>query len=275
MARKPGAPRTFYEVISAAMEDLAVHGFDSVERVAHWDRLIREAAERTLTPQATLERALREAYHRVYRQLIEQGRIVKYNPGVERFVLNRLRPELRAELDRRILASANLIRLNRQAEIQKTLQRFAGWATSIPKGGSDAIKTRVERENIRKPLTSLPFRERRVLIDQGHKLTSALSEIVAQGSGAIGGIWRSHWREANYDYREDHKERDGTVYLVRDSWAMGKGFVKLAGHEYIDDVTKPGEEVFCRCTYQWIYNLQDLPKEMLTVKGRAALAVTA
>lgn len=270
MARSK-TPFTFYEVINAALADFAKHGFDSAERVAYWERLIDEAARRTLTPQAALERAMRETYQRVYRQLIDKGGIVRFNPGVEAWTLARVKPQLRAELDRRILASAQLIKLNREAEIQKTLQRFSGFATSIPSGGSKALDKKEEREKLLKPLQSLPFRERRVLIDQGHKLTASLSEIVATDSGAIGGIWHSHWRESNYDYRLDHKERDKVVYLMRESWAMTKGLVKLGGHQYIDQITAPGEEVNCRCYFQWIYDLQDLPPEMLTVKGKAAL----
>ena len=40
---------------------------------------------------------------------------------------------------------------------------------------------------------------------------------------------------------------------------------------YTDDVTKPGEEVYCRCYYIWVYAIRELPQEMLTQKGRRAL----
>jgi len=59
--------------------------------------------------------------------------------------------------------------------------------------------------------------------------------------------------------------------VVRDNWALEKGLIKLAGHQYTDQVTEPGEEVFCRCYYEYIYNLRDLPPEMITAKGREAL----
>jgi hypothetical protein len=41
---------------------------------------------------------------------------------------------------------------------------------------------------------------------------------------------------------------------------------------YTDQITKPGEEVFCRCYYRWLYNMRALPPAMLTVKGAEQLA---
>jgi hypothetical protein len=41
---------------------------------------------------------------------------------------------------------------------------------------------------------------------------------------------------------------------------------------YTDQITQPAEEVNCRCYYEYIYNLADLPDEMLTEKGRKDLA---
>ena len=35
---------------------------------------------------------------------------------------------------------------------------------------------------------------------------------------------------------------------------------------------QPAELPFCRCAYVYVYNLRDLSPEMLTAKGKAALA---
>ena len=240
----------FYSVLTAAINDLVESGFDSVERIEKWTRELRAAAERSMISPESLEQMLRDGLAAVYRRMVDQDGVLKFSPGIERFTLEKIKPTLRAELDRRIMASANLIRLNRAQAIDKTLQRFQGWATSIPKGGTDNAKKRETKENVRKSLASLPFEERRVLIDQGHKLTAAISEIVASDGGAIAGRWVSHFSQPGYNYREDHKERDfrvtGNVYLVRDSWAQRLGYVKPMGRAgYTDEITKPGEEVFC------------------------------
>ncbi len=259
-------------ILNEALKDLEIHGFDSVERVNYWMMRLRAAAEATMTPTHQMERMLREALAGVYRRQVDQGGVLKMHPGVSRYTLDKVRPELRNELDRRIMASASLIKLDREREIEATLQRFYGYATSIPKGGTDQMDRGGESKKIRKSLSGLSFRERRVLIDQGHKLQSAISETVAVGGGAIAGVWRSRWREINYDYREDHKERDGELYVVRGNWAAERGLMKPAGRPYVDEITKPGEEVFCRCNYTWIYNLRSLPSDMITKKGQEALA---
>jgi len=264
--------RSFQDVLAAAIADMAEHGFDSIERIAKWTRELRMAAERSMISPQSLEDQMRQGLAAIYRRMVDQGGIFKYNPGVERFTLENIKPTLRSELDRRIIASANLIKLNRAEAIEKTLRRFQGWSTSIPPGGVSA-ETRAEvKANVRKSLASLNWEERRVLIDQGHKLTASLSEILATDGGAIAAEWRSNFRQPGYDARPDHVERDGKFYLVRDSWAHQVGFVKKGPNGYYDEHEAVGQLPFCRCYAIWKFSLRDLPTDMLTAKGKAALA---
>ena len=265
------AKKAFREVLTAAVADIVDHGYDSAERVATWVDLLRQAAEAAMTSRRQMEDMLRDALIGTYRRQIEHGGLLKRHEGVGLYTLQNIRPALRAELDRRILASADLIRLNRERAVAETLQRFQGWATSIPKGGTDAAsKPKVKRE-VRKAMVSLPFRERRVLIDQGAKLNSSLSDIVAKDGGAIAGVWQSHFQRAGYDYRENHRLRHNKVYLIRGSWAHENGLVKPGLVGYTDEITQPAEEVFCQCFYRYLYSLGRMPREMLTAKGAAAL----
>ena len=112
-----------------------------------------------------------------------------------------------------------------------------------------------------------------MLIDQGHKLRASISEVVAVGGNALAGVWHSHWRQPGYDYRVDHKERDQEVYLLRNTWALNEGLIKPGPAGYYDQVTSVGEEPFCRCYMTWLYNLRDLPANMLTKKGQDKLAL--
>ena len=236
----------FTDVLTAAVADIAEHGYDSAERVAYWSEQIRKAAEETMTSAAQMEESLRAVLGATYRRLIENGQIARYHQGIARFTIDKVKPALRAELDRRIMANANLIRLNRKQAIDKTLARFAGWSTSIPKGGSAEPERAEAKATIKKALSRLPFQERFVLIDQGHKLVSALSEIVATDGGAIAGVWHDHGEhQAGYDYRPEHMERSGKVFLIRGSWAHEKGLVKPGPAGYTDQVTRPAEEPFC------------------------------
>jgi hypothetical protein len=261
----------FHSVLTAAVADLTEHGFDSAERVAKWMRLLREAAERSLVSAASLEQQLRDHLGKTFSRMVDQGGLLSRHPGVPRFTYDRIKPALRAELDRRIYAAADLIKLNREEAINSTLRRFAGWSSSIPAGGTDQAQRRKVKKDVRKSLASLPFEERRVIIDQSMKLISSISDIVATDGGAIAGVWRSNWRQHGYDYREPHKERDGVVYLIRGSWAHAAGLVKPGGGGFLDDHERAGELPFCRCFVEYRYALRDLPADMLTAKGKAAL----
>lgn len=261
----------FHETITAAVADIIDHGFDSQQRIDFWLTQIRQAAVDSLTPPHVLEQALQETMRAIYRRVVERGDLVRAHPGIGKFTLEKVKPQLRAELDRRLMASANLIKLNREAAIEKTLQRFSGWSTSIPKGGSRAVDRNEVKADVRKSLAQLPFVERRVLIDQGHKLTASLSEVLATDGNALAMIWHSHWREAGYNYRHDHKQRDGRVYALRGNWAMDRGLMKVGPAGYYDEITSVAEEPYCRCTAQWLYALSALPNDMLTVKGRTEL----
>ena len=235
----------FNDVLREAMEDFQEHGYDTPERLEHWDRLLRQAAVASMIPETQLDATLREHYAQIYRREVERGGALRRHPGVQRWVLDRIKPGLRDILSARVMASAKLIKLNREQEVDATMRRFAGYVTSIPPGGTDVPGAGEEAKKIRSTLAGLSFRERRVMVDQGHKLVANISAVVAEGGGAIAARWRSHWRQANYDYRKDHKARDGVVYLVRGSWALEKGLIKPAGRKYTDQVTQPGEEVFC------------------------------
>ena len=258
---------TFFEVLTAAVNDFIEYGFDSQDRLDYWVKRIKEAAIKEMIPDSQIQQELTKSLNSAYNRLVIKGGLV--NKQVTRFTIEKLKPRLRDELDRRIITSVNLIKYNREEAINNTLRRFTGWATSIPVGGTDVVKRTEEKQKIRKSLGKIPFEQRRVIIDQTHKLVANIKEIVAVDSGAIAAKWHSHWRQMNYDYRKDHKERDEKVYVIRNTWAINIGYIK-AVDGYTDDITSPGEEVFCRCNYTYLYNLRQV-KELLTKKGELAL----
>jgi hypothetical protein len=263
----------FQETITSAIKDIEQHGYDSQSRVDGWMAAIDAAARKAMMPENEVQDLLNRTIRGIYGRMIERGGALSLHKGIAAYKLEQVKPKLRAELDRRIMASSNLIKLNREHMIAKTRQRFTGWATSIPSGGSLAVDKAEVKEDLRKALKQLPYEERRVLIDQGHKFTAALNNIIAVDGGAIAGKWHSHYRQAGYNYRVDHKERDGHIYLIRGNWAQEKGLCKPGPDGYEDQITAPGEEIFCRCNFVYIYSLRALPDDMLTVKGRDALKV--
>ena len=256
---------TFFELLTEAINEFMEHGFDSESRLTYWIKKLKEAAAKSLIPEHEVQKHMEKALGAAYTRLVTNGGLV--NKDVSKFTVDKLKPKMRAELDRRIMASAQLITFNREQSINNMLKRFSGWATAIPIGGTKAVDKKAEKKEIRKDLASLDFKERRVIIDQTHKLINNINEIVAVDAGAIGGMWRSNWHQANYNYREDHKERSDKIYLIKGNWASEKGLIKPV-HGYTDSITAPGEEVFCRCRYKYIYKVKDLPDEFLTSKGK-------
>lgn len=258
---------TFFEVLTAAVNDIITHGFDSKTRIDNWLEKIKQAAIAELIPLSQMEREMEKSLNAAFNRLVTKGGLI--NKNVTKFDIEKLKPKLRAELDRRIMASANLIVYNRDKSIADVLQRFEGWATSIPSGGSKAVDKVKQKQDIRKSLGKMTFEQRRVIIDQTHKLVSNINNIVATDNGAIAAKWHSHWRQMNYNYRKDHKERDEKIYVIRDSWAHKDGYIKPI-NGYTDDITSPGEEVYCRCNYIYLYNLSQV-KDLLTKKGLEAV----
>lgn len=263
--------QSFYETLTAAVADFTANGYDSAARLEAWTARIREAAWRDLTPEHELAEALRKVYEGVYARVISPAGMARVHPGAARFTVANVAPRLRGELARRTASSAQLIKLNRQKAIELTTQRFAGWASSVPPGGSGAVEKVPVKTHIRKALAQLPFEERRVLIDQSAKFTAELNNIIAVDGGAIAMRWHSHWRQPHYNYRIDHKERDGQVYTLRSSWAINAGLMKAGPAGYYDDITKVGQEIFCRCNAVWLYALRELPADQLTIKGASEL----
>ena len=220
-----------------------------------------------------MQRHLRNSLDIIWQEAIEKGGILKRHPGVARWQFDRLKPQLRDELTRRLMASTDLIKLNRQQAVAQTLQRFSGWASSVPPGGTDNIDRVGLKQDVRKGIAQLDFVARRLSTDQGAKFLANLSDIIANDAGAIAGRWYSRWRAPGYQYRIDHKERDGKWYLIRDSWAHKAGLVKpIPGNGYVDEHEMPAEFVYCGCRYTYGYALRDLPQEMITQNGKDELA---
>lgn len=240
--------KDFNEILSKAIADFEEHGFDSEERLQKWQKLLAQSAgNHTAVTAENLKRTLTS----IYTAQVTKGGLLKLH-NIPAWKFNQLVPKLERELTRRIMASAQLIKLNREEMISRTIRRFSGWATSIPTGGRGADftidkegNTKSTKDNIKKSLKALSYDERRVMIDQAAKFKSSLSDMVAKDGGAIAGMWKSHFRQAGYDARPDHVARDGHIYVIRNNWAMENGLMKLGGNQYTDEITMPAEEVYC------------------------------
>lgn len=262
---------TFFTTVTKAIKHFERFGFTSETELQEWVARLRRSALLQLQSPEKTERDISKALHARYAEKVTKGGLLRQMPAVPRYTLEKVKPKLRRELDRRIAVSANLIKLNREEAISTTLRRFQGWATSIPPGGSEVVDVKGEKENVRKALTQLSFIERRVVIDQTAKLVEAITDIVAVDGGAIAGRWHSPWRRQGYNARIDHKERDEKVFAVRGNWAIEKGLMKPGPNGYTDEIERPAELPLCGCGYEFLFYLVDLPPDMLTKAGMYTL----
>lgn len=259
-------PPNFNSVLSDAIRDVADRGYTDAEEIDLWLERLRRAADAKLPRDPEIAARIRADFGRIYARLLRSRKLQERVPGVGAYTIAMVHLDLRAELDRRILAAADLIKLHRREAVEKTLQRFSGWATSIPPGGEGEIDKRSMRRDIGKSVAQFGFERRRVAIDQAAKLSANVSDIVAVGNGAIAAEWR-HIHQAGYDGRPEHVARDGRVFAIRDSWAWTQGLIK---HSWptTDSIDRPAELPFCQCSFRYVSSLRRIPDEMLTKKGQ-------
>lgn len=263
---------SFRELLAEAVRELSETGYVSPARVDEWIARLRNAAERDLGPDISIDTEIREGLGRVFERFVGGRKIDEVVPGVSRYTKAMVAPRLYAELDRRILASADLIKLWKAEAVERTLRRFRGWSTSIPPGGDDTINKSETRQLLGEELRKYRYHKRLVDNDQGHKLVANVAAIVAEGAGAIAMRWNSHGpHDASYDARPDHVKRDGKVYLIRGSWADKENLVRPT-NGYTDEITSPGQEVNCRCWATYITSPRKLSDEMLTKRGQEWVA---
>lgn len=262
---------TYYRVLSEAIDDVLSRGFVSADQIALWQARLKDAAENSLRADATstLDRLLDNTFSR----LVGTRRLLKNHVGLAPAVFDGLRPRLSTELTKFKLSSSAFLKARREEALLGSLRRFGGWASSIPPGGVSDRSRLVLRAEIKKPLASLPLQEVQAVKAQEANFVVALNTIVATEGEALAGLWHSQWRRPGYDYRPDHKENDLRVFLFRDSWAQRSGLLRRG--PWADAQPIPGTLLGCKCHYVYFYTLESLPLEVLSAKGRAALAQAA
>ncbi|MDI2113061.1 hypothetical protein [Commensalibacter nepenthis] len=206
----------------------------------------------------------------VKKQLTRKSLQKNFKGNTLNFTRARLTENSQKYLDERVMFSVSLIQHNREQQVNATLKRFAGWLSAIPTNSVSEAKEKPKEavKDIIKPLIRQTFEERRVLIDQGHKLSAAVNEAIAQDQGAICVEWHSHWQEVNYNYRKTHKERDRKLFFYKDNYFVQNGYIKKDGIQYINDIDGFGQEPFCRCYGTYFFTLYDIPESYLTKKGK-------
>jgi hypothetical protein len=157
------------------------------------------------------------------------------------------------------------------AKLHSLLDEFL---RQVPSGGTKDKVVKSQITEIKKELRQFVKWEKLFYVYKAHSLASEIEFIFALQGNPLAAIWHHSQldEQGEYDKTYDHKMQDGNVYAVRGNWALEKGLMKVGPHGYINDSTRPAQEIGCMCHLQWIYLLTSLPSEMLTEKGRLAVA---
>lgn len=111
------------------------------------------------------------------------------------------------------------------------------------------------------------------VLKQG-SLVSELQYVFDLERRPIAAVWRYCEQDEDVEgpLKPDHKVRNDVVCAVRGNWAVQEGLMIVPNTaEYIDDVTRPGQELGCQCYLEWKFGLRDLPNDWVTDKGRSSL----
>ena len=216
-------------------------------------------------PKPDLSKKLREAYSKD----IERKGILKRHGPEAALVILYIMHKLRDERDNRILSAKQLVDLTRERAKDTVVQRFLGWMSSIP-----AIETKTESKRdiaqfIYAPIKQLSTHEKLIVQDQTRKMQANMDAVVAEEGGALGYYWHSNFRVPGYNYRENHKhlDLDGKFIIYRRNWAEKQGLMKRGDQIYQDEIEQPGELPNCKCTAKFVYTLENVPRDCLTIKG--------
>ena len=180
-----------------------------------------------------------------------------------------IQPILADALARSIMVAADSAESFKQSEIHQSLMMLDEWAKTIPYGGTKEKPYRATARAVRNGIKATASWGKRFFIIHRPDFAAEARHIFACHRGAIAGKWA--W--SRYPECEIHRHIDGTVYLVRGSWAMQKGLLSDDGHAFTDEVTVPGTTGCC-CSYEYLYGLRDIPSPMITNAGRTLLAMS-
>jgi len=141
----------------------------------------------------------------------------------------------------------------------------------IPIGGSKdkAIKSRIA--TIKKELRPLAKWDGLFYTYKARSFPVEIEHIFVLAGDPLAAIWHYSDLDAQGEYQKtyNHQQRNGRVYAIRGSWAIEKGLTKVGPAGYLDEASRPGRELGCMCSLQWVTAVRRLPDYMITAKGRS------
>ncbi len=286
--KKPLDPVADKLLLSFAEKMLKENRFDKAT-ASQLEKMIKEfrtaSKDKLKTFMKRVAPNVRYIIKKEYNKFVKGG-YAKTNPTLASYRLNDLKPKFRKELDDAVKNSLSMIKTQNEQTTLKLEQRFRNWMIVPTKEmrSAQGIAERITKKN--EAARSADKHIKFVVKDQYRKMIGSMDEITAKENQAIGLVWMT--RKDNRvvgkpgglypvvkqpQVHGDHYDREGVFYLLRDTWAIKKGFVvPRDGVIYLDALPdgRPSEPIGCRCLGSNIYSLDKIPNKYrgcLTKKG--------
>lgn len=192
--------------------------------------------------------------------------------GMSAYTHNDISKEFRKALERRILHSLQAIKIKDQQLLLDLESRFLSFITDEKKEKS--LQNLKDNLAANKSTKIAKNYVKNVVSDQVARLNDDIDSIHAKLNGALGLIWHTmedtkvvgnpsgKYPKGN-ELHNDHYKRNNVFFALKNSYATKKGLLKADIFEDLEDIKKVGRGLNCRCYYEYIYDLRDVPKEYL------------
>ncbi len=143
----------------------------------------------------------------------------------------------------------------------------------VPMGGTKDKEIKGRIAEIKKELRPLAQWDRLFYARKAMCFPAEVEFLFFLEGNPIAAIWHYNPIDEQIDYPKtyNHKQRDELVYAVRSNWAITKGLMKAGPNGYLDEISRPSQEIGCMCHLQWLYSVSHLPTDMVTKKGFSEL----
>jgi hypothetical protein len=148
----------------------------------------------------------------------------------------------------------------------------------VPIGGTKDKAFKSKISEIKKELRFLAKWDRLFYTYKARSFSAEIEHIFVLAESPLAAIWHYSDLDEQGEYQKtyNHQQREGRVYTVRGNWAVEKGLMKVGRSGYLDEISRPGQELGCMCSLQWVMSVRGLPDDMITNEGRSELGrVTA
>lgn len=199
-----------------------------------------------------------------------------HNKGLKGWRLEKIKPALRKEYKKSLLANILLITTQNESMMSLLRSRFTDWILKSSRDqNADSLKKALD---ITQATAKVNKRVNMIIKDQTRKSLNTYDEVVAKEYEAIGFIWNTRrdkkvvgnptglYPGNGNEKHRNHYERQGKFYFYKDTWAIKKGLINTKAKnfkwaEFEDGM--PGIPINCRCFAYNIYDIEDVPKEFL------------